>query len=143
MTTSTSPPGAGTPPMTILLAEDDEDLRSLLAMVLRRDGHRVVEIGDGPRLRAELAMRWGQGDRRLERLLVIADVRLPALSGLQVLSAWESRPVPPFIVMTAFPDDQVRAQARALGALAVFDKPFDFDDLRGVVRTAGRSRSRE
>jgi DNA-binding NtrC family response regulator len=66
--------------------------------------------------------------------LIISDVRMPGVSGLDVLATlrredWST----PVILMTAFGDLETRAEARRLGAKALFDKPFDVDDLRTAV----------
>jgi DNA-binding response OmpR family regulator len=118
-------------PLTILLAEDDADLRSMLTIVLRRDGHRVVEFADGNALAAALAPRPEDPGR----LLVIADMRLPELDGLTAIRTAQSRGNrAPFILITAFAEPRIRAAAAGLGAIAVLSKPFDFDDLRTKIR---------
>lgn len=120
------------PPLTILLAEDDADLRSMLTIVLRRDGHRVLEFADGTALAAALAPRPAE---REELRLVIADMRLPELDGLTAIRTAQSRGTrPPFILITAFADPKIRAAATGLGAIAVLSKPFDFDELRTTIR---------
>ena len=121
--------------LQILLAEDDADLRSLLAITLRRDGYRVREVSDGTQLISELARLSPDVGRRGDDLLLITDLKLPFTDSLDVLRGLSlRRGLPNFILITAFGSDQVRQEAVALGALAVFDKPFDFDDLRGAVR---------
>ena len=70
----------------IVLAEDDEDLRSMLAVVLRRDGHRVVETGDGAGLAAETARLLGQpGSPTGNILSIVSDVRMPGIDAMQVI----------------------------------------------------------
>jgi DNA-binding response OmpR family regulator len=119
-----------TDPPHILVAEDDDDMRSLVAGALRDDGHDVTEAGDGGRMLVRLARAYG-GDARYD--LLVSDVRMPVCSGLQILenlrlARWHT----PFILMTGFGDEQTRARAEALGA-TVFTKPFDMDDLRAAV----------
>jgi CheY-like chemotaxis protein len=117
----------------ILLAEDDADLRQMIAEALRSDGHDVVEAKNGGRLLVCIGTAY-LGDRPLDAFdLLISDVRMPVCSGLQVLEGlrqahWRT----PSILMTAFGSDALRERARALGA-AYFDKPFDLDDLRTAV----------
>jgi CheY-like chemotaxis protein len=135
-------PVSGAPGLTIFLADDDADMRSLLAVVLRKDGHRVVEICDGGGLLAELAGErvYAAGDRA--RSLVIADLRMPVRDGLSVMRELRERGNSPrFVLITAFPEEQVRAEALRLGAVAVLDKPFDFDELRRVVRKVREGRA--
>jgi CheY-like chemotaxis protein len=122
--------------LTIVLAEDDEDLRSVLAGLLRRDGYAVLEIGDGHGLMAAIASRrLDRCDLEDQDLLVITDWRMPGVDGLAVMRAAIGQGKhPQFMMMTAFGDHHIHEEARRLGALAVFDKPFDFDDLRLAVR---------
>jgi CheY-like chemotaxis protein len=66
--------------------------------------------------------------------LVISDVRMPGSTGLQVLLQMAGAPrIPPFILITAFEGEELHAAAEDLGVLAVFDKPFDVDELRRFV----------
>jgi DNA-binding response OmpR family regulator len=127
-------------PMTIVLAEDDSDQRFMLAAMLRADGYRVSETGDGEALRAHLKELVPAAQDPPRNLLVVSDLRLrgpDALSVLRDLRA-EGR-TPPFILVTAFPNSKVYNDAKSLGAVAVFAKPFDFEDLRVVVRYFDRS----
>jgi DNA-binding response OmpR family regulator len=120
-------------PPRILLAEDDDEMRRLLAEALRKDGYDVMAIADGKRLLVALAGTMADSTHTGTWDLVLSDVRMPGHSGLQVLeevraARWQV----PFILMTAFADDAAHAQARALGAI-LFDKPFDLGKLRATV----------
>jgi two-component system response regulator TctD len=115
----------------IFLAEDDEELRTLLADVLRADGHQVVEARDGHELEAALD---ASADHHHEDEIIICDLLMPGITGLQVLEdcrahGWSS----PFILMTGFADEETRRRALGLGALAVVDKPMGLDALRGLL----------
>jgi len=120
-------------PARVLLAEDDTELRTLLATCLRQDGYCVVEAKDGDELLQEI------GDGLLAAYsvrpdLIVSDIRMPGRSGIDVLAglrdaAWET----PVVLVTAFGDEETHARAKALGATAILDKPFDVDDLRTVV----------
>jgi len=111
-------------------------MRTLLAESLRSDGYRVEEAESGAALARAIAARLER--RHLASLdLIVSDVRLPGLSGLEVIDALRSVDWSvPVIVMTAFGDEDVRAEALRLGAVAVLDKPFDVESLRSVVRRA-------
>ncbi len=113
---------------TVLLAEDDPDLRELLAFCLFRQGYAVVSCSDGLSLLERLHDSLdGRGD---PVDLVVTDIRMPGLTGLEVLeSVWNRPGRPPVICMTAFGDPQTHAQAARLRAAAVIDKPFDIDRL--------------
>lgn len=116
-------------PARLLLAEDDYELRALLACLLRADGHEVVEACDGNELWALLSSDTGQSFA-----LVVSDVRMPGLTAFDVLSrlkrAWTDTKV---ILITAFGDQTTHLRALRLGASRVFDKPFDCDELREAV----------
>jgi CheY-like chemotaxis protein len=127
--------------LTVLLAEDDFDLRSMLSSVLRRDGYRVVEMCDGIDLQEHLALHFFAGAQARGDILVVADLRMPLMDSLSVLRTLRGQGHrPPFILITAFGDPQTHADARALDAVAVLDKPFDFDDLRRTVREFASAR---
>jgi CheY-like chemotaxis protein len=124
----------------ILLAEDDDELRRLIARTLREDGHQVTEAGNGFDLldRIEAAIAWG-GRSHPPISLIISDVRMPGMTGIDVLSilrcAYWATPV---ILISAFADATMRLEAAELGAAAVIAKPFELDDLRTAVRSALR-----
>ena len=116
----------------VLVAEDDRELRRLIVQALEKDGHDVESVGSGPELLHRLGTASLSRHRGLPDL-VVTDIRMPGLSGLEVLSgvrelAWTT----PAILMTAFGDDEVAAAAHRLDAM-LFHKPFDFDDLRTAV----------
>jgi len=129
------------PELTVLVADDDEDLRSLVAETLRADGYRVVEAHDGAELLEHL--RAGLAGSRTNPDVVVTDVLMPKLSGLGVLDAlrraqWNV----PVILMTVMGDGSVHTLARRLGAVCVLRKPLDIDDLRTAVLNAGANSSR-
>jgi DNA-binding response OmpR family regulator len=118
----------------LLLAEDDFELRELLACVLRADGHDVVEARDGNELWSMLSDSTANGESQAPFALVVSDVRMPGLTAFDVLSRLQRSLVDtPVILITAFGDQTTHLRALRLGAARVFDKPFDFDDLRAAV----------
>jgi len=123
----------GNPAARVFLAEDDSEMRGLLAAVLRRDGHEVIEATNGLELlrRVESHGGFAPGPRRD---IVVTDVRMPGASGLEVLATLrELRPGVPVVVVTGFGDPETHASAKELGAAAVFDKPFSLTDLVETV----------
>jgi two-component system, response regulator, stage 0 sporulation protein F len=118
----------------LLVAEDDRAFREMLVAVLRADGHEVVAVANGLDLldTLEVSSAAQVGSDRFD--LVVSDVRMPGWTGLQVLERTAGGSgTPPFILITAFGSEDVHAAAEGLGAVAVLDKPFDFDDLRSFV----------
>ena len=119
----------------ILLAEDDDDMRRLLAGSLRRIGCEVMEARNGADLLCLISSRMLGPHEKCPIDLVITDVRMPFATGLEVLAALRERICStPVILITAFGDEVTHAEARRLGAVAVFDKPFQIDDLHTAVR---------
>jgi DNA-binding response OmpR family regulator len=114
----------------VLLAEDDDEMRALLAWRLRKDGYEVTECDHGIDLinRIDPLDSPGESD---EFDLVISDIRMPGITGLEVLEDVRhcGTECPPVILITAFGDQETHQQARRLGAAALFDKPFDFNEL--------------
>ena len=112
----------------IVLAEDDGELRALLASVLAEQGD-VTVARDGIELRNAIGVESPD--------LVVADASMRGASGLAVLTEMHrSKRRTRWIVITAFGDLQVHAEAKRCGALAVIDKPFELDALRETVRSA-------
>jgi DNA-binding NtrC family response regulator len=121
------------PRLRVLLAEDDDDLRALIASSLRRDGHDVVEARDGRELNAKFRERPSEAYD-----VVISDVLMPGATGVTVLTGVANTEDPPWlIVITAFGDWDLHQWAESIGAVAMFDKPFDVDDLRTVLMNLG------
>jgi DNA-binding response OmpR family regulator len=128
-------------PPRILLAEDDTELRALVSGDLRHAGYSVVECADG----AALLRRLDSTSRRegLGVDLVVADVRMPGLTGLEVLERLRGAdPFTPYIIITAFGSSETRCAAVRLGAMAVLDKPFEIKDLLRLVEDAISTPSR-
>ena len=118
----------------ILLAEDDGPMRSLLASQLRRDGYRVIACQDATELVYRIDLY------RSHRLpvgidLIVSDVRMPLISGLELLELVNDAPLRiPVILISAFGDIETRSEASKRAAAAFFSKPFDIDELRAAVR---------
>jgi two-component system, cell cycle sensor histidine kinase and response regulator CckA len=125
----------------VLVAEDDEALRAMIATRLRSDGCDVVEACNGDDA-LELITAIDGGDAAIRALdLVVIDVRMPGLSGLEVIRLLRSwRWKTPVLFVTAYPEPHVFDDAAALEA-SVLAKPFVLSRLsRAASDTlAGRS----
>jgi DNA-binding response OmpR family regulator len=119
----------------VLVADDDTEMRRLVAESLRKDDYDVVEEVDGGRLLVRIAAIYAF-ERTVDPFdLIVSDIRMPVCSGLDIVKGlrdahWRT----PVILMTAFGDDETRRRAEALGAL-LFDKPFQMKTLRLAVRS--------
>ncbi len=133
-------------PPHILLAEDTDDMRSVIAMRLRQQGYSVTECADGAELLARLGVYLhpetvGEPPQSPKYDLVISDVRMPGVFGTSIVEGASECPLfPPTILITAFGDEETHEQARRVGVAAVMDKPFDMGDLLEKVRTVIASR---
>ena len=122
----------------VLVAEDDAALRRMIATVLRADGYEVIEAGDGLELLGHIESILAGERARSDEFVILADVNMPGLTGMDVLAILRCTfAATAVILMTAFGDREVYAEARELGAAAVLDKPFNLDALRAIVVEAG------
>ncbi len=116
---------------TVLVAEDDEGLRSSISRRLRRSGYEVHEAADGLELVRSCADVSASFD------VVISDVKMPKMEGPTALNALVAlSPTTPIILMTAFPSDDVYAAADKLGAFCVLEKPTSIKRLIDNIESA-------
>lgn len=124
-------PGAGveaTRPL-ISIVDDDELVREAVTGLMRSLGYRVAAFGS-----AEAFLR----SRQLSRTAcLIADINMPAMSGLDLHRRLASSGASiPTILITAYPDDQMRNRALHDGVLCYMVKPFDEGDLLSCIDRA-------
>ena len=111
----------------ILVVDDDAGQRSLLADFLGRKGFRVQTAASG-----EAALSLLR-ERRPD--MVVTDVRMQGLSGLELLQAIrESMPLLPVLLVTAYADIRDAVEAMRDGAVDYLEKPIEFEDLLSCVR---------
>lgn len=112
----------------ILVADDDKDLVTALSIRLRAAGYEVINAYDGEGA-YELA-----NQRKPD--LVILDVRMPAGGGFSSLDKMKhslnTRNIP-VVFLTAFDDEEMRAEAKSLGARGFFRKPFNDSDFMSAI----------
>jgi DNA-binding response OmpR family regulator len=109
-------------------------MRRLLARALCETGYEVTECRHGMDVVKHLESFILENDV-LDYELIISDILMPGLTGLEILEELhECRGFPPMILITAFGDEEIHARAKKYGAVAMFDKPFEIDDLLSKVR---------
>ena len=113
-------------PAKILVADDDDDLRTLISRKLIKMNHEVSEVGNGEELLQ--ALQTSEPD------LIISDLQMPLLSGIEALSRLRRTDwAIPFILMTGFPGPTTHDRANRLGAAYIVHKPLDLDYLCKLV----------
>jgi DNA-binding NtrC family response regulator len=114
-------------PAKILVADDEQNLRRVLAAMLRRDGHDVVQAASG--LEAI--------DRLADVDVVITDLRMPGADGMEVLrTASRNHPHVPVIMITAYGSVGQAVEAIKAGAFDYIEKPFEQESIRVIVEKA-------
>jgi DNA-binding response OmpR family regulator len=112
----------------VLVAEDDAEMRRLVADGLRKDGYDVEEESDGGHVLLRLLSVPVPFD------LIVSDIRMPGCTGLDILQALRSSGArTPVILMTAFGDEETRTHVESLGA-TLFAKPLALGELRHAAR---------
>jgi two-component system response regulator RegX3 len=117
---------------TILLVDDDAGVRDVVAFTLRREGFEVDEERDGP-----AALESGRSGRYS---LVVLDVMLPGLSGVEVCRALRAESDVPILMLTARDAEADRVLGLELGADDYVTKPFSSAELLSRVRAILRRR---
>ena len=116
--------------MRVLLVDDDATLRRTLGIALRAAGHEALLVGDG---RSALqALREDKPD------VVVLDLGLPDVSGVEVLRQLRGWSTTPVVVLSARAESTEKVQALDLGADDYVTKPFGMDELLARVRAAAR-----
>ena len=115
----------------ILLAEDEDSLRKLVARALVQDGHEVVQNCDGAAALDRLSREDGQYD------LLLTDIRMPIMDGIALaLAAGRDYPALPILLMTGYADQRERASGLELLIHDVITKPFTLTKICAAVREA-------
>jgi DNA-binding NtrC family response regulator len=108
--------------MTVLIVDDEPDVRRILVDVFRDEGYQAIAVEDGSRA-LELVAR-----RRPD--IVLSDVAMPQIDGVTLakrLARWN--PPIPVVLMSA-------AHAAGIGQVPFIAKPFDLDDMLAIVEAA-------
>jgi DNA-binding response OmpR family regulator len=117
-------------PPRILLADDEQAIQTLLSYPLQKDGYEVVRASDG---RDALA-RFGEQTFDL----VVLDVMMPSVDGLEVCRRLRARSTVPIIMLTAKAEEIDKVLGLELGADDYITKPFSMREFRSRVKAALR-----
>jgi len=115
----------------ILIADDEEAIRSLIARALRQDGHEVMTATDGAHALDVLGRERGGFE------LLLSDIRMPVMDGIALAhAAARAHPAVTILLMTGYADQ--RERAAGLDALVhdVISKPFSLGAMRRAVNEA-------
>jgi FixJ family two-component response regulator len=113
----------------ISVIDDDASVRAATDNLLRSHGYIVHTFESAEEFLRSIYLN--------DTSCVIADVQMPAMSGLDLLMRMRTQGQrAPFIFITAFPDDSVRAQALAAGAICFLSKPFAAPALINCLESA-------
>lgn len=127
---------AGSLPPRILVVDDSAEARDAVRRVLERDGFAIDQASDGPAALDSI-------DRAVPDL-VLLDLAMPGMGGLEVLARLRRTSTVPIIVLSGESDEDVRVRAFELGADDYVQKPFPVRELpariRSVLRRAGPTR---
>jgi len=127
-------------PYHVLLVEDDDEMRKLIARVLRRSGFHVQEARDGFGGMNHLADATVDDEFYRSLDLLLTDQRMPGFQGIELIEAARCAGIKtPAILITAFADDAIHARVHALGDACVLDKPFEMLDLVTLARTVAQA----
>ncbi len=113
----------------ILLVEDEEDVRALAREVLERQGHSVLEAGDG----VQALQRYEADGERID--LILTDVVMPRMSGRELVDRVRAlRPAMPVLYMSGYTEDAIVRHGVRDSSVLLLGKPFTPADLISKVR---------
>lgn len=112
---------------TILVVDDQDGVRQLLLEILRGEGFEVSSASNGYEALEELER--GCPD------LILVDIKMPRMNGLDLLREIKTRGYPCLpVMMTAYGELEIANEAMELGVRHFINKPFDIDDFRRAIR---------
>ncbi len=115
----------------ILIAEDEEPVRMLVARALTEDGHEVVTTADGTDALDALQRDGGRFD------LLLTDIKMPMMDGLALaLATARDYPTLPILLMTGYADQRERASGLEALICGIIAKPFAVAEIKFAVAAA-------
>jgi two-component system response regulator len=131
-------------PATILLVEDNPDDEELTLRVLRNAGlaNEIFAVRDGAEALEYLFCegQYASRDPSAPPAVVLLDLRLPKMSGLEVLRALRANPstrLQPVVILTSSDMERDASQAYELGANSFVTKPVDIQDFTNAIKRVG------
>ena len=122
-------------PLLVLLADDDEELRFILARVLKKEGYEVEEMGNFGALLSRLSTYSTSPMRERETTVLVSDVFMPGGTALEAVERLGDRLAKlPIVFITSARDSQITEQGMNLGARAVLSKPVDMNELKRLMK---------
>jgi two-component system cell cycle response regulator CpdR len=122
----------------VLIADDEDSMRALVARAIAMDGHQTVTAQDGAEALEILTREDGAFD------LLLTDIQMPIMDGIALaLAAARDFPRLTILLMTGFADQRERASNLSAIAHDVITKPFSVADIRTAVADALASRKAE
>ena len=113
----------------ILIVDDEQSLREVLSIMLKRAGYAVTSVADGEEAVEQLQKEIFD--------LVITDLRMPKVDGMEVLKAVKSSsPETVVLIITAFATADSAVEAMKQGAYDYLTKPFQVDEVQLIIRNA-------
>ena len=111
----------------ILIVDDQFGIRILLNEVFQKEGYQTFQAANG--MQALDHLKKNNPD------LVLLDMKIPGMDGIEILKRMKAlNPDIRVIIMTAYGELDMIQEAKDLGAITHFAKPFDIDDIRAAVR---------
>jgi CheY-like chemotaxis protein len=121
--------------LLVLVVDDEPDVELLFRQQFRHDlraGRFTMEFAQS----GEVALRRIDDSQGVSLILILSDINMPGMSGLELLpKAKAARPDVPVIMITAYGDAETKRKALEGGAEALLTKPIDFGMLRNEVET--------
>jgi len=121
--------------LLVLVVDDEPDVELLFRQQFRRDlrdGRFTMEFAQS----GEVALKRIDDSQGVSLILILSDINMPGMSGLELLpKAKAVRPDVPIIMITAYGDAETKRKALEGGAEALLTKPIDFAMLRNEVET--------
>lgn len=115
----------------ILIADDEDSMRALVARAIAMDGHETVTASDGAEALEIITAADGAFD------LLLTDIRMPVMDGIALaLAVKRDFPQIPILLMTGYADQRERAHGLEALVHDVVTKPFSLADIRAKVTEA-------